>query len=200
MLLWKNNHKGQVIEALHMTENQEQLVKKLVTEKENTPDIPADWHCKTRDVFQTRLERMTGELMRRGIDEMRAYVISAVAGEIGNNSFDHNIGNWRDVVGVWFSFDIFADGKVKVILADRGRGVLETLRRVKTSLGTDAEALETAFTEKLSGRAPENRGNGLKFVRSMVNTHGLRLTFASGNATMMLEAGMKIFSSENVYG
>ena len=183
-----------------MTENQEQLVKKLVTEKENTSDIPADWHCKTRDVFQTRLERMTGELMRRGIDEMRAYAISAVAGEIGNNSFDHNIGNWRDVVGVWFSFDIFADGKVKVILADRGRGVLETLRRVKTSLVTDAEALETAFTEKLSGRAPENRGNGLKFVRSMVNTHGLRLTFASGNATMMLEAGMKIFSSENVYG
>ncbi len=143
---------------------------------------------------------MTRELVRRGIDEMRAYAISAVAGEIGNNSFDHNIGNWRDVPGVWFSFDVFADGKTKVILADRGRGVLDTLRRVKASLATDAEALETAFTEKLSGRAPENRGNGLKFVRSMVSENGLRLTFASGNATMTLEKGMNVFPSETVWG
>ncbi|MFZ2299629.1 MAG: hypothetical protein WAW00_00665 [Candidatus Moraniibacteriota bacterium] len=183
-----------------MIENQEQLAKKWVESSGRAMDIPADWHCKTRDVFQARLERMTGALIQSGIDEAKAYAFSAVAGEIGNNSFDHNIGNWRDVPGIWFSFQAFPDGKVTIILADRGRGVLETLRRVKKSLATDAEAITTAFTEKISGRAPENRGNGLKFVRSMVDANEWRLTFSSGNATMTLEKGMNVFPSETVWG
>jgi len=32
-------------------------------------------------------------------------------------------------------------------------------------LSTDEEAVRTAFTKVVSGRAPESRGNGLKFVR-----------------------------------
>lgn len=183
-----------------MTENQEQLARKWVASNENTIDIPAGWHCETRDVFQARLERMIGELVRRGIEETKAYSLSAIAGEIGNNSFDHNIGNWRDIPGVWFSFEISSEGKIQVILADRGKGVLETLRRVKESLTTDMDALETAFTEKLSGRAPENRGNGLKFVRSVVDSNGFRLTFSSGNATMMVERGLQTSLSSNVFG
>lgn len=183
-----------------MTENQEQFAKKWVSPSKDAIDIPADWHCETRDVFQARLGRMTGELIRSGVDEAKAYILSAIAGEIGNNSFDHNLGNWPDVPGVWFSFEVFPDGKMKIVLADRGNGVLQTLHRVKQELATDAAALRTAFTEKLSGRAPENRGNGLKFVRSMVSANGLRLTFSSGNATMTIEEDMKVSSSAKISG
>ncbi len=185
-----------------MIESQEQLAQKWVAwaSGENTPGIPPEWHCETRDVFQARLGRMAGDLIRSGIDEAKAYILSAIAGEIGNNSFDHNLGNWPDVPGVWFSFEVFPGGKAKIVLADRGNGVLQTLRRVKAELTTDAEALRTAFTEKLSGRAPENRGNGLKFARSMVDSGKLRLTFSSGDATIELEEAMEFSASEEVFG
>ena len=113
-----------------MFENQESSVREWIMEKENKIHIPTDWHCETRDVFQIRLERMTREFIRCNTIEAKAYIFSAIVGEIGNNSFDHNIGNWQDVPGVWFSFEIFSDGKIKIILADRGRGVLETLQYV----------------------------------------------------------------------
>jgi hypothetical protein len=48
------------------------------------------------------------------------------------------------------------------------------------------DALNVAFREKLSGRAPENRGNGLKFVRQTVQDQGLHLTFWSGSAQAFL--------------
>lgn len=183
-----------------MIENQEQSARRWVSEKGDIPDVPSDQYCETRDVFQARLGRMAGGLVRFGIDETKAYILSAIAGEIGNNSFDHNLGNWPDVPGIWFSFEALSSGKAKIILADRGNGVLHTLHRVKLELVADAEALETAFTEKLSGRAPENRGNGLKFVRSMVDSNGFRLTFSSGDATIVLGEGIKLASSEKISG
>ena len=47
----------------------------------------------------------------------------AVAGEIGNNSFDHNLGNWADMIGIFFYYD---EKTHTIILADRGQGVLVT--------------------------------------------------------------------------
>jgi len=51
----------------------------------------------------------------------------------------------------------------KVVLADRGQGVLTTLKRVRRELTNSSEAIRVAFTETISGRYPETRGNGLKF-------------------------------------
>ena len=107
----------------------------------------------------------------------------AVAGEIGNNSFDHNLGNWPDIPGIFFAYDIH---KRSIVLADRGLGILTTLKRVKPELNNDEKALEVAFTEILSGRAPENRGNGLKFVRKIVAENPISLLFQSGDAELTL--------------
>ena len=46
-----------------------------------------------------------------------------------------------------------------------------------------------AFTERITGRAPESRGNGLKFVRQVVSNYALRLEFQTGNANLKLEKG-----------
>jgi len=46
--------------------------------------------------------------------------------------------------------------------------------------------LKIAFTEVLTGRAPEHRGNGLKFVRKIIEKNPFSLTFQTGNVRMKL--------------
>ena len=56
-----------------------------------------------------------------------------------------------------------------------------------------------AFSEIISGRSPEARGNGLKFVRQVVTTNPMSLFFQSGNAQLWLkehEATLEIINSE----
>ena len=143
-----------------------------------------EYYCKTRDVFQARLEHLQSELL--DTNNVSASLISAIAGEIGNNSFDHNLGNWPDVLGIYFSYSLT---EKKIILADRGLGILFTLKKVRPDLNNHKEALKVAFTETVSGRAPESRGNGLKFVRNIVMQNPIKLTFQTGDAFLELEQG-----------
>ena len=113
-----------------------------------------------------------------------ASLVTAAAGEIGNNSFDHNLGNWPDITGILFSYDM---KNKKVVLADRGLGILATLKRVLPGLTNADEALKVAFTETISGRYPETRGNGLKFVRSIIVDNPLTLYFQTGDSYLYLK-------------
>ena len=143
----------------------------------------SNMYCQTRDVFQARLEQFQSKLNRIAPIETVS-LITAVAGEIGNNSFDHNLGNWPDISGIFFSYSI-RNGEV--ILADRGQGVLATLKRVRPELNRADEALRIAFTETISGRANEARGNGLKFVRSVIVENPFTLSFQTGDAYLRLK-------------
>ena len=147
----------------------------------------ADTYCKTRDTFQARLENFESKLARIA-PLTTVSLITAIAGEIGNNSFDHNLGNWPDIPGIFFSYSM---RDRKVVLADRGLGVLTTLKRAKPELSNDEEALQVAFTEIISGRYPEVRGNGLKFVRSIVTDYSFTLSFQTGNAYLALDNSSK---------
>lgn len=144
---------------------------------------PPEMYCKTRDIFQARLETFQS-ILQSTVPRPMTSLITALAGEIGNNSFDHNLGNWPDIPGVFFSHSM---RNRKVVLADRGLGVLATLQRVKKDLACATEALHVAFTEKISGRYPESRGNGLKFVRSVVVQYPLNLDFQTGDASLHLK-------------
>lgn len=157
--------------------------------KASNVDIASDFYCATRDVFEARFGRMVRELFEKR--EKDASIVSAVVGEIANNSFDHNVGNWKDVPGIFFGYS-FSENKIEIVLADRGRGIFNTLKRVKSEIKNDQEALMTAFTERISGRAPEKRGNGLKFVRENVQSKKMHLTFYSGAAKAELNDQMKI--------
>jgi len=173
-------------------ENIEKLAWKWIGAKPDDVDANSEFYCRTRDVFQTRLDRMLRNLLNaKNSGEENSYIVSAVAGEIGNNSFDHNLGNWRDVPGIFFDY-YFSDDKIGVVLADRGQGILNTLKKVKPELANDTEALKVAFTERISGRAPENRGNGLKFVRENVEQRKMHLDFYSGKAKAELNDDIKI--------
>jgi excisionase family DNA binding protein len=143
----------------------------------------ADIYCKTRDIFQARLENFESKLSRIA-PLATVSLVTAIAGEIGNNSFDHNLGNWPDVPGIFFSY---STRDRKVVLADRGLGILATLRRALPQLTNDEEALKVAFTEIISGRYPEVRGNGLKFVRSIIVDTSFTLDFQTGDAYLFLD-------------
>lgn len=133
--------------------------------------------CPTRDVFQARTDRLVDDLKKITRDDNLAYLLVAVVGEIGNNSFDHNLGNWQDVPGVYFRPDVATR---ELVLVDRGQGIYATIKRVRPGVRDETEAVHIAFTEIISGRAPEQRGNGLKFVKKVVEENNLRLTLYTG--------------------
>ena len=131
-------------------------------------------YCPTRDIFQARLETLRVQFEQNNFQN--SPLLIAIIGEIGNNSFDHNLGNWRNTPGIYMDADTSA-----VIIADRGQGVKKTISRVRPDVANDKEAIKIAFTEKISGRSPEQRGNGLKFVKGIVEKQKWKLHFLSGN-------------------
>lgn len=154
---------------------------------------PPEVYCQTRDVFQARLDHLLSDCLRQ-FDENLSFLLTAVTGEIGNNSFDHNLGNWRDVAGIYFAADLTSR---EILIADRGQGVFATIKRVKPEVKNDTEAMRVAFTEKISGRAPEQRGNGLKFVAKIFERQRWRLDFRSGRAVCHIENGLIDFIDIN---
>lgn len=155
--------------------------------------------CATRDVFQARLDRFYRELLQSRFQNDAAALIASVLGEIGNNSFDHNLGQWQDQPGCWFQHDLSDLNHFWAVIADRGQGILASLKRVLPELADDQEALQVAYEKRVSGRAPEQRGNGLKYVRSVLNGHaGRGLFVASGTGHAIF--GMAGPSAENEIG
>lgn len=174
------------------------LAKEWASESEaKEPEDP--YYCPNSSVFKARLDKMELLLSREEILKDIFPLISSITGEIGNNSFDHNLGNWPDIPGVYFAYDL---KKKIVVLADRGQGILKTLKRVKTELNNHAEALKVAFTEIITGRAPEHRGNGLKFVKKIIENYPISLVFQTGNAKLELpnsNSGIKISEFKNFF-
>lgn len=149
-----------------------------------TPD--KEFYCPTSDIFIARLLRLENDLKKMPNIAMHYSLLVSSAGEIGDNSYAHNIGNWPDILGIFFAYDI---NKKIIVLADRGRGILETLKAVRPELSSHDEALKVAFTEIISGRFPERRGNGLKSVLQNIEMSDAKLVFATGDARLELAKG-----------
>lgn len=150
----------------------------------NAP-FDAVFQCQSRDIFQAKLDAF--------YQETKDALLVAVAGEIGNNSFDHNLGKWKDIAGVYFKYIL---DKSLLIISDRGQGIKKTLSRIIPDIHCDKDAVEIAFTKVISGRSPEQRGNGLKFVASAVKDRDWDLYFQSGNGVARINNNGYVFLSE----
>lgn len=157
---------------------------------EKGTEFPPDFYCATSSIFNARLAKMEHQLMQKPGFEKMYSLVTLVAGEIGDNSFAHNLGKWPDTPGIFFGYDL---EKKEIVLADRGVGILETLKHAKPELETHVEAVKAAFTEFISGRAPEKRGNGLKLVREVVTGNPINLFFTSGDAEVRMKNDNKDF-------
>lgn len=157
---------------------------------QNNTEFPDIFYCSTSAVFQAKLTKMENALMQMPGFEKLYSLIVLIAGEIGDNSFAHNLGKWPDTLGIFFGYDL---QKGIIVLADRGLGILETLRQVRPELPSHVVAMKVAFTEFISGRAPEKRGNGLKLVREVVIEQPIDLFFKSGDAEINMKGSDKVF-------
>jgi sensor histidine kinase regulating citrate/malate metabolism len=156
-------------------------------EKTDNVVFPKNYY-KTRNLFQSELNNF--------LLEAKDSLLTAIVGEIGNNSYDHNLGNWKDVVGIVFAYDF---SNKTIILADRGQGIKETLSKVKNDIKTDEQAMNIALNEIISGRASEQRGNGLKFVSKVVKMKNWYLYLQSGNGCIEVSKGAAEFTTKPYY-
>lgn len=144
---------------------------------------------KTRDIFDARL--MTYN------NRTKNWLFGAVIGELGANTFDHNFSFKSDSPkGIFCDFE---SRKSHVFMCDFGSGLKSTLSRVIKNIDSDEKAMETAFTKPISGRAPEMRGNGLKFVISSVVENGWNLFYQSGNAICKVDKNGYEFEKSDFY-
>jgi len=153
-------------------------------------EFPGVFYCPTSSIFNARLIKMEHALIQEPGFEKLYSLITLITGEIGDNSFAHNLGRWPDTAGIFFGYDL---AKGIIVLADRGLGILKTLRQVRPELPSHVMAVDVAFTEFISGRAPEKRGNGLKTVREVVMEWPIDLFFTSGDAEVRIQGTNKQF-------
>jgi hypothetical protein len=157
------------------------ITEAVVAEAANGFNESDEYISKTRDVFTARMQNY--------ILETKKYLEAAVIGEIGNNTFDHNF-----IFEKEFPWGVYCNLLYKqkyAVLADYGMGVRQSLLSVLPAIGSDLEAVETAFTKRISGRSPEQRGNGLKFVSETIRQNNWHLYFQSGSGGCSID-GHKI--------
>ena len=162
------------------------IVDAVVSEMNNCFKEDKGSFSTTRDIFTARLQSF--------ILETTQYLEAAIIGEIGNNTFDHNFGfNASFPGGCYWNAKY---GQKYSVLADYGRGLKQSLLQVLPSITSDRAAIETAFTKRISGRAPEQRGNGLKFVSEAIQQNRWHLYFQSGIGSCSIgKNGVAFFES-----
>ena len=164
------------------------IIETVISDTNNIFPKNNDCFLKTRDVFTARLQSY--------IFETEKYLEAAIIGEIGNNTFDHNFGYFTD-----YPDGVYCNLKYRqnyVVIADYGRGVKQSLMNVLPEIASDIEAVEIAFTKMISGRAPEQRGNGLKFVAETIQENSWSLYYHSGFGSCSIDKNGLLFTEEPV--
>ncbi len=134
-------------------------------------DLSSDegfFYCRTRDQSASRYSKWFKSFISTGISESNASIITAIIGELTNNSFDHNLGKWKEPSGCAVKI-IKEKAHLVIYIADRGQGIISSLASTVGTNFTNQQILVKAFEERISGRSPEKRGNGLKFVINNVH-------------------------------
>lgn len=137
-----------------------------INERDNL-NIQEIYHCPTKDIFGARLGKFLMMYKNFGLNDSQAQYMTAIIGEIGNNVFDHNLGNWPlDVTGAIIMGQRFPRKKeLEIVVADPGIGFKQSLHRKDPNLKDQIEAIKLALQKGVSGRIEEDRGNGLKYVQ-----------------------------------
>lgn len=71
---------------------------KILSQEENI------YYCKNRDAANSRNQKWINLFLQNKLDINNAAILTAIIGEITNNSFDHNLGMWNGPVAVWSAF------------------------------------------------------------------------------------------------
>ena len=122
-------------------------------------------------------------------------MVVAVVGELGNNVFDHNLGNWpTDISGCFIVAQNYPkDRRLELVIGDPGIGFLGSLKTAYPVLNDDLSAIKMGLSGK-TGWVDTKRGNGLIFVQ---NTTQARF---SGNIVIHSGSGLVAVEKDRIEG
>lgn len=163
-----------------------------IGEKEN-PNVQEITHCNYSDEFSARLENFIRMFTNFGLNESDAYRATTLVGELGNNVFDHNLGNWpTNISGCIIAGQNYPKKKlIEIVVGDPGIGFKESLKVAFPNLKDDLSAIKKGLAG-FTGRVGENRGNGLKLIQEWT------LKNFSGNVIIQSGEGLVIVNQKGI--
>lgn len=127
------------------------------------------------DLFR-RFE-LTADIVARLLPKAELSALLDVMARLAGNAFDHNDGHWHEAPGCWLETQLVGK-RLWICVADRGQGVLRSLRRAHPDIPDEQAALAAAFERTISGSG--RKGEGLKKVRATVMTGERGIACRSG--------------------
>ncbi len=199
---FKRMHFDKILAELGYDEAKEGLDRVQVPERNNI-NIHEVMHCYYRDEFNARLSRFITMFMNFGLSESDAQRATALVGELGNNVFDHNLGNWpTDVSGCIIAAQHYPNvHAIEIAVGDPGVGFSGSLIAAFPKISNDIEAIKLGLAGN-TGRMGEIRGNGLKLIQqwTLQNFAG-KVMIHSGNGLVIVDkSGMKDTKVNKILG
>lgn len=160
-------------------------------------------HCYFRDDFNARLPRFISMFKNFGLSIEESHRATSVVGELGNNVFDHNLGNWpTNSSGCIITAQNYPRfGRIEIAIGDPGVGFFGSLKAAFPEINTDLEAIKTGLDGK-TGRIGEKRGNGLRIIQDWtINNFSGYVAIHSGNGLVIVsKEGMKEYTVNKIIG
>lgn len=160
-------------------------------------------HCLYRDEFNARLGRFITMFKTFGLNENDAQRATSLVGELGNNVFDHNLGNWpTNISGCIIAAQHYPSTKtIEIAVGDPGVGFYGSLKAAFPEINNDIDAIKLGLAGN-TGRIGEIRGNGLRLIQqwTLQNFSG-KVMIHSGNGLVIVnKTGMKEYTVNKILG
>lgn len=185
----KRMHFDTLLKELTYNSFIEPLKRREINEKE-TPNVHEILHCEFRDAFEARLSSKIRIMFKNfGLDADDEERATSLVGELGNNVFDHNDGQWpTDVRGaIILAQHNPTKRQIEVVVADPGIGFSGSLKAVEPSIKSDIEAIQLGL-RGVTGRIGEPRGNGLKIIQDWtINKFDGTVRIHSGSGLVIVD-------------
>ncbi len=178
------------------------LAKKWVV-SQNVAEPDKEYFCPDGQTFQSRLNRLERDLQNTNAAGSDFSLITSIVGEIGNNSFDHNLGNWpTKVSGCIIAAQHYPNlKKIDIAVGDPGVGFYGSLKAAFPEIKTDLDAIRKGL-EGNSGRIGETRGNGLRIIQqwTIQNFFGKVMIHSGNGLVIVSNRGMKEYTVNKILG
>jgi len=198
----KRIHLDKMFEKIGCQKEHDLFSKIAMSDRDNL-NIQPLMFCKYRDEFNAKLEHFLKMFRNFGLSEADSQRATAVIGELGNNVFDHNLGNWpTPIVGALIAGQNYPTYKrVEITIGDPGVGFYESLTKAFPDIKSDMDAIKKGL-EGNTGRVGEERGNGLKLIQKWtINNFSGQVMIHSGDGlAIVAKDGIQLRKVHKILG
>ncbi|MEK7147128.1 MAG: hypothetical protein AAB772_02630 [Patescibacteria group bacterium] len=160
-----------------------------INEREND-NVCEIIHCIFRDELDARLGKINRMFLHFGLGEIEGSMTTSLVGELGNNVFDHNDGQWpTSVRGAIILAQVNPrQRRIEVVVADPGIGFKGSLAALSAPVkNDDLEAIKLGLSG-VTGRIGEPRGQGLRIVQNWtINNFAGIVRIHSGSGLVIVD-------------